>query len=88
MHKYFAVVPNNKIIGNIALVCKRFYAFVIAKELGSSNNSSTDTYKKINTLYAEDIIDKKSKRSVIKFGIGNIPIENKRLRSVYWMPKI
>ena len=43
MHKYLVVVPNNKIIGNIALVCKRFYASVIAKELGSSNNSSTDT---------------------------------------------
>lgn len=33
----------DKATGNIALVCERVDASVIAKELGSSNNSSTDT---------------------------------------------
>ena len=42
-HKDFVVVLTDKVTGNIALVCKRFYASVITRELGLNNNSSTDT---------------------------------------------
>ena len=42
IHKDF-VVPIDKATGNIALVCKRFYASVITRQLLSNNNSSTDT---------------------------------------------
>ena len=42
IHKDFVVVPIDKTTGNIALVCKRFYASVITRELGLINNSSTD----------------------------------------------
>ena len=34
MHKDFLVPPIDKSTGNIAFVCKRFYATVIVKELG------------------------------------------------------
>ena len=44
IHKTFVVVPIDKATGNIVLVCKRFYASVITRELGLNNNSSTDTY--------------------------------------------
>ena len=37
IHKDFAVVPIDKATGNIALVCKRFYASVITRELGLNN---------------------------------------------------
>ena len=60
--------------GNIALACKRIYTSVTAKELGLNNNSSTDTYNKINKLPANDIIDKNVKDLNIKFGIYKIPI--------------
>ena len=43
IHKDFVVVPTDKATGNIALVCKRFYASVITRELRLNNNSSTDT---------------------------------------------
>ena len=43
IHKDFAFVSIDKATGNIALVCKRFYASVITRELGLKNNSSTDT---------------------------------------------
>ena len=43
VHKDFVVVPRDKATGNIALICKRFYASVIAKELGLGNNNTTDT---------------------------------------------
>ena len=60
--------------GNFALVCKRFYASVVAKKLGFNKNSHTDTYSKINKLSVNDIIDKSIKDLKIKFGIDSIPI--------------
>ena len=35
---------------NIALVCKRFYATVITRELGLNSNSSTDTYNNLQMI--------------------------------------
>ena len=58
IHKDFVVVPIDKATGNIALVCKRFYASVITRELGLNKNSSTDTYNNTGGLSANDIIDK------------------------------
>ena len=43
INKNFAVVPTDKATGKIALVCKRFYASVITRELRLNNNSSTDS---------------------------------------------
>ena len=51
MHKNFVVVPIDKAIGNIVLVCKRFYASVITRELGLNNKSSTDTYNNVAVAY-------------------------------------
>ena len=54
IHKDFVVFPIDKATGNIALVCKRFYASVINRELGLKNNSSTDTYKNAGALSANE----------------------------------
>ena len=37
IHEDFVVVPIDKATSNIALVCKRFYASVITRELGLNN---------------------------------------------------
>ena len=57
IHEDFVVVPIDKAIGNIALVCKRFYASVITRELWMNNNPSTNTYNDAGGLSANDIID-------------------------------
>ena len=88
IHKDFVVVPIDKATGNIALVCKRFYASVITRELGLNNNSSTDTYKNAGGLSANGIIDGNIRDLKIKFGIDNISIENHQLPNMYWMPKM
>ena len=51
------------------------------------DNSSTDTYNNAGGLSANDIIDKNIRDLKIKFGIDNIPIEN-RLLNMYWVPKM
>ena len=83
IHKDFVVVPVDKATGNIALVCKRFYASVVTRELELNNNSSTDTYKNAGGLSANDIIDVNIRDLKNKFGMGNIPIENHRLPDMY-----
>ena len=86
--KVFVVVPIDKATGNIAHVCKRFYASVITRELGLNSKSSTDTYKNAGGLSANVIIDGNIRDLKIKFGIDNIPIENHRLSNMYCMPKM
>ena len=76
IHKDFVVFPIDRATDNIALVCKRFYASVITRELGLNNDSSTDTYKNAGGLSANDITDGNIRDLKIKFGIDNIPIEN------------
>ena len=49
IHKDFVIVPIDKATGNIALVCKWFYAYVITRELGLNNNSSTILTKMLVT---------------------------------------
>ena len=88
MHQDFVVNPIDKATGNIVLVCKRFYACVITRELELNNNSSADTYNNSGGLSANDIIDKNIRDLKNKLGIGNIPIENHRLPNMYWMPKL
>ena len=73
IHKDFVVA--DKATGNIALVCKRFFASVITRELGLNNNSSTDTCSNTGGLSANDIIDKSIRDLKIKFDMDNIPIE-------------
>ena len=53
-----------------------------------NNNSSTDTYNNGSGLSPNDVIDRNIRDLKIKFGIGNIPIENHRLPNIYWMPKM
>ena len=73
----------DKATANIALVCEKIYAPVVAKELGLNNNSSTDTFNGINNVSANDIIDNDIKDLNIKFDIDNIPIENGGLPDIY-----
>ena len=56
MYKYFVVVPIDRRMENIVLVCKNIFASVTVKKLGLNNNLSTDTHKKISNLSTNDII--------------------------------
>ena len=88
IRKDFVAAVIDKATGNIALVGKRSFAFVITRKLGLNNNSSTDNYNNAGGLSANDMIDKNIRDLKIKFGIDNIPIENHRLPNMYWMSKM
>ena len=78
----------NKATGNMLLFVKRFYASVIATELGLRNNSSTDSYAKIKSLFANHIINKNLSDLTTRFCIADILIENHQLPHMYWMLKL
>ena len=52
IHKNFVLVPLDKATWSIVLICNRFHASIIAKELGFNINLFTDTYSKIKNLFA------------------------------------
>ena len=58
--------------------CKRFYASVITRELGFTNNSSTDLYN-TGSLSANEVTDKNIRYLRGKFIVDYIPLENHRL---------
>ena len=88
VHKDFVAVPIDKATGNIALICKRFYASVIAKELGLGNNNTTDKYNSINNSSTYTIINSNINDLKSKFGIDDFNIENHCLPQMYWLPKM
>ena len=72
IHNDFVLVPIDKATGNIALICKRFYASVIVKELGLENSSCNATYNVINDSSKDSIILKNIQDLQLKFGVKNV----------------
>ena len=70
------------------LICKRFYASVIAKELGLGNNNTTDTYNSINNSSIDTIINSNINDLKSQFGIDDVNIEHHCLPRMYWLPKM
>ena len=84
LQKHFVVVPIDKASNNIAIICKRFYAEVLLKEVGKLDGIS-ETYvssgKSINEILHNDFLH--NDRYGLKVGAVN-----STLPSMYWMPKM
>ena len=50
--------PIDKASGNVGIICRRFYALVLMKELGVTICNSNKTFEMINTTNENDVIDK------------------------------
>ena len=75
IYKDFLIALIDKATGNNALVCKRFYASVIAEEL-RLKKIYREAYIKISNLPAHGVIDKGIIHLKIIFGVDNVPIKN------------
>ncbi len=91
----FIIVPIDKAANNLAFICKQHYAAVILKELDYSSrpvtrsqiHNNVGTYKCINDLGANNIVDKHARDMQNNYGI-NLMEEMKCLPSMYWIPKM
>ena len=88
LHQNFVVAPIDKATGNIAFICKRFYASVIVEELGLRDASSSSTYKNITNKTSREVIDKHLKFLADKFNMKDSTSDNSRLPNIYWLPKM
>ena len=85
----FVICPIDKATGNIALVCKRFYALVLAKELGLINNvdNNDDITYRIEYFNSTEVIDQHWLDLKRLFNISCDQV-NKCLPNMYWLPKM
>ena len=87
LQKQFVLVPIDKASGNIAFVCKRFYAQVLVKELGLDGKKGSPTYQRILRQGINKIIDNQSNHLKKKFNL-EVSSESKLLPHIYWLPKL
>ena len=85
----YVICPIDKATGNIALICKRFYALVLSKELGLTNTNgvNVDNTYEINNSNPLEVVDQHFADMNSKFNI-NCSDENKCLPKMYWLPKM
>ena len=86
LHEKFVIVPIDKAAGNVAFICKRFYAKVILDELGLSQEGGSSTYTEADED-CRTIINKHNNFLRDKFGFIN-PEDNNKLPGIYWLPKL
>ena len=86
LHSNYVIAPIDKATGNVAVICKRFYAMVLFKELGITNSSTTKTYKKFKTSI-KTVVNNQKKILKNKFNL-DVSAENECLPHIYWLPKM
>ena len=83
----FVIVPIDKASGNVAFVCKRFYALVLIKELGLDKELGSATYENIEQNNINEIVKQQTDDLQVKFHL-KVPTESKLLPHIYWLPKL
>ena len=87
LKKLYVIVPIDKASGNVAFVCKRFYALVLIKELGLDKDLGSTTYESMEQNNVNDIVQQQAKYLKKKFNL-EVPTESKLLPHIYWLPKL
>ena len=86
LHSHYVIAPIDKATGNVAIICKRFYAKVLFKELGICDLTTNKTYKQSKAAI-KTIINNQKKILKNKFNL-DISAENECLPHIYWLPKM
>ena len=87
LHSKFVIVPIDKASGNIAFVCKTFYAQVLVNELGLNGLSKCKTYEQVSNSNINNIVEKDCSNLSKKFNL-TVPESSKQLPHMYWLPKL
>ena len=88
LQKKFIIAPIDKATGNVAIICKRFYASVLLKELGLVANNSSKTYEIITDKNSDQVIKQNISDLKNKFKISDISLDDYCLPKMYWLPKL
>ena len=83
----YVITPIDKANGNIAFICKRYYALTIVKELGLDSDTGSPTYSKESVKTPGDIVDQQVNDLKNCFNL-NVDEEQRELPHIYWLPKL
>ena len=87
LHEHFVLARIDKATGNVSIICKRFYAEVLVKELGlDERDNNNGTYVHVSDTSTEAIIQKHIRELSSKLGI-DLSEEDQCLPHMYWLPK-
>ena len=84
LHKQFVVVPIDKASNNLAIICKRYYAEVLLKEIGRLGGVS-ETYVPANLTLDEILHDNFLNNEHFGLKVHSV---SSTLPIMYWMPKM
>ena len=87
LQENFVIAPIDKATGNVAFICKRFYATVLIRELGLVNEVGSKTYDGKIRKNSADIVKKNVKDLKKEFDI-DVSSDNSCLPHIYWLPKM
>lgn len=83
-HEKFVMTPIDKASSNVAVICKRYYAEVVLKEIGILGNGS-ETYEKADRSKDEIIDDNRIYSEKLGYKLSE---KEKDLPTMYWIPKM
>ena len=86
LHCNYVVCPIDKATGNMAVICKRFYAQVLFKELGVNKRITNGTYVKEGKKAAGDIVSTHKVELLKQFNL-RVEEDDACLPHMYWLPK-
>ena len=86
LQQKYVICPIDKATGNFSFICKRFYAQVLAKELGLVGGQPSETYQHCEENNADDVISQNLEDIKTKFKIETHH-DDKKLPHMYWLPK-
>ena len=70
----YVITPIDKANGNIAFICKRYYALTIVKELGLDSDTGSPTYSKESVKTPGDIVDQQVNDLKNCFDLSDLPV--------------
>ena len=90
LHNNYVITPIDKASGNVAFICKRFYAKILIDELGldrSPSDCRPGTYRDLPHLNSDEVVAKQKKEIKKLFKI-DICKDMETLPKMYWIPKM
>ena len=87
LQRDFVITPIDKATGNVAFICKRFYATVLLEKLGLNKQNLNPTYLGNIDCPKEDVVHNNTKDLKSLFNLC-VTTENQVLPHIYWIPKM
>ena len=74
LHDRYVICPIDKAANNVAVICKKFCALVLMKELGLISNNNNNTYNTVTGNTEDEIVTSNVSDLKAKFKVNKISV--------------